>query len=482
MLKLSNIITQMHEEDYAALCEKFRSTKADKFLTLLVHYRENKESEDEIQKTLQVNSSAFYTLKSRLYTKVQQFFTVDSTGSKIDLLKDVASIPNLLFNTQRETAIAILKKMEKALIEFDMPYELASVYNALKKLHIHTDKYYEYTQFYNKHLAYTIALDKSEDILTNFSKALGEYAVSRDTSKLPILELMKKELANHSRLYKSNHLQVYQNFADIYTALFLPLEEAVKNDLPVEDILNNTVQILQQYDKDSTYRFLNIVLDYLYFEYYFHIGQVKKCQEYYRSVNEMMQSFMLCNFCCFPAAFLIRKIEFNLIQGTEKNLVEENEIFLSHYTPDKQDIPSYIYFNKYLAACSFHAGMYPQAITLLNNLLNEISFKHYPHAEVEIKLFLCLLYTLTNKLELANTIYSSVSRKAREIQQKGQYENTAEFIKILKIQLSADPAKNEHKLTSAINRFKLMNQGSGKMLEFIRMDDAFTKKLLKSVK
>ena len=154
MIKFKSIVLQLKEDEFNDLCRQFVETKADKYLRLLKLYRENKYTDEEIQEMLSVNTSAYYTLKSRLFYKIQDFLTNNMSTPIIDLLRKVANIPTLIYDTHRDTAIAILSKLESELQNYDMPYELSSVYSALKKLHLHSPKYYEYTQLYNKHLAW----------------------------------------------------------------------------------------------------------------------------------------------------------------------------------------------------------------------------------------------------------------------------------------------------------------------------------------
>jgi hypothetical protein len=481
MLKLKSLIMQMKEDSFNALSSQLKDNKADKFHALLVHFRENHLSDEEIAESLKVNSNAYYTLKSRLYNKIQEFLTSNLSGPKADLLKSVANIPNLVFDTPRDTAMAVLAKLEKDLVEFDMPYELTNVYNALKKLHIHSPKYYEYTQLYNKHVAYTIALDKAEDLLANFHKTLGEYYASRNKSLLEVLLIIKKEMINLCRLYESHHLTVYGNILNISFALFVPLPDAIENDDPVEDILTSTEDILKNYPKDVTYQHLVTALNFLSFEYYHHLKLHKKEAQYFEAVNSRLSSFLLYNFCAFTSKFLISKIERYNQLNEEGKLYEENKQ-LSDYTPDTSDIPNYINYTKYLAASAFHAKKYTEAVSLLNKLLNDVSFKNYAHSEIEIKLFLALSYSMINKYDPAHSVLRSASRKIREISEEIDYDNATVLIKMLSLQMDSNSKSAEEKLSALRNKFILLNGGQSKMLEYLKFSDEFIRVLAKSIK
>ena len=135
-MRLNKIVAQFNEHDYEELSSQLNETKADKFLTLLKYYREDKLDEKAIQEELNVKSASFYTLKSRLFDKIQEYLYQNTTDTRIALLNNIANIEHLVYKTPRETAIGILEKLEGELIQFDMPNELILVYKALKKLQI----------------------------------------------------------------------------------------------------------------------------------------------------------------------------------------------------------------------------------------------------------------------------------------------------------------------------------------------------------
>ena len=482
MIKFKSIVLQLKEEEYDALCKQFVETKADKYLRLLQLYRENKYTDDEIQGMLQVNISAYYTLKSRLFDKIQDFLTNNMSTPIIDLLRKVANIPTLLYDTHRDTAIAILTKLESELQNYDMPYELSSVYNALKKLHIHSPKYYEYTQAYNRHLAYTIALDKAEDLLNTFMKTLGDYYVSRNKGQIDFLALVKQEMANICNLYDSHHLQIYKSIVDISFALYIPNQEAIRDDEPIEDVLVKMERVFSTYNKDTNYQYLQLVFNFLAFEYYHKLNLPKKEAKYFDVLDKKIPSFLLFNHCAFTSKFLISKIERHIELGTEADLYEFNKTALSNYEPDKNDIPNYINFAKYIAACAFYSKKYQEAIQVLNGLINDVSFKNYPHTEIEVKLLLALNYSMVNKYDPATSLLRSVTRKIREIEDDMGYENALIFYKILSLQMSSSARQVDQKITQLFAKFELLNQKSNRMLEYIKIDEVFIKQLSQVVK
>lgn len=479
MLNIKAIINTLSREELTAISNKLTKSKANKFNALLNYYKENHLPDDEIAQELNVTANAFYVLKSRLFEKIQEHLLDKQVVPQTDILRNLTTIPNLLFETQPNISIAILKKLEKDLLENDMPNELTTVYSALKKLHLNSDKYYEYTQLYNKHVAYTLSVDKSEDLVSDFVKNLGNYYGSRDETLLEVFMLLKKEMSNVSRLYESHHLQVSKNILDASTAIFLPLADAVTNDDPVEDILNITNKIISQYPRDRSYQYTVNVIAFLYFEYYTKLGLHKKADQYFGLLNVRLPSFLYYTHYCVSSKFLISKLERFVRLGIEDQLFEENKKKFEKYNPNKQDIPNYVNYVIYMAASSYYAGDAVGASKLLSCLLNDISFKNHVHFEIEVKLFLSLIYLFRDKYDLSWTLVRNTTRKIRDINKDMSYDNAVVFASMLKTQ-NSQKSDVKGKLLQLRDKFELLNNGPKRMLSFLKMDDAFIEKFAKA--
>ena len=121
MLKLREIILKLSEQDYSNIASELLQTKAGKFYTVFVMHRENQLSDDEIICTLNLYPNAFSALRSRVLEKIQEYFLNKIQIPVSDILHKVANIPELVHHIHRDTAIAILMKIEKELIEHDLP-------------------------------------------------------------------------------------------------------------------------------------------------------------------------------------------------------------------------------------------------------------------------------------------------------------------------------------------------------------------------
>jgi tetratricopeptide (TPR) repeat protein len=264
--------------------------------------------------------------------------------------------------------------------------------------------------------------------------------------------------------------------------LFVPNTEAIKDDEPIEDMLASFEKIITTYSKDTNYQHLQLVYNFLAFEYYHKLNLPKKEARFFDVIDKKLQSFLLFNHCCFTTKFLISKLERSIEIGTEAELYDLNKQALANYEPDKNDIPNYINYSKYIATCAFYAKRYPEAVQILNTLVNDISFKNYPHSEIEVKLLLALCYSMINKYDPATSLLRSVTRKIRELDDEMGYENALLFYKILSLQMSSSARQVDQKISQLFSKFELINQKENRMLEYIKIDEHFIKALSQVVK
>lgn len=476
-MKLHKIIYQLSPNDFSILSEQLKETKADKFSLLLNHYRKVKTSDEDLLKILDLKLPAFYTLKSRLFDKIQEFLYKNTTDTRIELLQNVANVEHLVYKTPRETAIGILKKLEEELIEHDMPNELITIYKALKQLHLHSDKYYDYLQLYNKHVAYYLAQDKAEEILSQFCKTLGDYYLNRNTDTLDLLVLYRKEMLNICKLYSSHHLQMYKNILLTHFALFCPLESEMKEDFTIEEMLTESMSIINSHEHDRKYKHFKQIINFLYFEYYQQLNLQKNSIKYFEKITENSDCLLLLNHCSFVYHFLISKIEYYKNEKKENQLINEEETFL--HVPDINDITSYIIFHFSMAIAYFYGENYLAAIQTLNKLINEISFKNYSFAELEIKTLLATLNILSKRFDQADIIIRSISRKIADENDEIKYHSASTFLKLLKTSISI---KNNEKLKKMIeinNAFESANNGKYAFLKSLKLNEKHLQLLAK---
>src|ERR1019366_7693347 len=452
--------------------QQLKENKADKFLFLLTNYRQKKAKENELISQLKITPTAFYTLKSRLVDKVQEFLynNTNESESRIRLLKNVANVEYLVYNTSRETAIGILKKLETELVKMDMPNELIIVYRAFKKLHIHSQKYYEYSALYNKYVAFNLGQDKAEELLCSFCKMLNEYYLNRNIQLLDILVRHKKEMQNICKLYQSHHLRVYENILNIHFALFSPVKKEMKEDETMEDMLKETIGIIKSHVDHPTYKHLVQIIDFLYFEYYLQLKLYKNASVYYEKIADDTPALLLYSHSSFVFHFLISKIEYAIVEQKENKLYAESD--LRNYEVKIEDNPSYILFNVYTASIEFYSYRYYEATRTLNKLLNEISFILYPFIHIEIKLFLALVHILNGTPIQADILVESAKRTITAQNDEIKYRFHIVFIELLNVALSPKAKNKYEKLVELNEYFNAINTGAYRILEFVKLNDA----------
>jgi tetratricopeptide (TPR) repeat protein len=460
-MKIEKIVAQLKEKDYNSLCDQFTQSKADKYLTLLNHYRTDKTSDNDIQKELDIKTPAFYTLKSRLYDKIQEFLYKSTRDTRIELLQNVANIEHLIYKAPKETAIGLIQKMETELIKNDMPNELITVYKALKKLHVYSSRYYDYQQLYNKFVAYNLAQDKAEEILSSFCKTLTTLQVTRDPKLFDILVLYKKEMQSLCRIHQSHRLTVHKNILTIHFALFCPIAEELVNDDTVEDLLKATYAIIEANPEDSTYIHLVNVVHFLSFEYYNQLKLYKNAASYYEKIEDENSSFLLYNHSCFSFHFLISRIHWHYMNKTIDMLNEKEEMI---YEPGPEDITEYIIFKQYKAFLYFYKGKIAEAVQTLNKLINEVSFKDILHAEIEVKLFQVFLLLMAEKSDQAEITLRSISRKISDEDDEIKYHAALLYIKLFKTVLANKANGKQLKLTEIWKLISVTNTGPDSIL------------------
>jgi hypothetical protein len=477
MAKLKNIIKQLSTSDFQAIYNSLIESNAEKSAYLLKSMREKHLSDTKIMEELDVNTNAYYTLRSRLNQKIEEYLLQQMENPRTDILKKVANINEIIFTKKRAIAVATLKKLEKELLDYDLSNELTIVYKTLKKLHINTPDLFNYSQLYNKHVAYMLAIDKAEDLLAEYFKKYGVYSLTGDDVDKLALTLLNTEMNNVCRLYTSHRLYVYQSCMGIFHRLFVDEESMEEDEEPIEDILNNIAKIFSSYYLDSIYYHLKLVFEFLKLEYYNHYKVYKKAEKYFEEVNESA-SILLSNYSLYtyPSQFLLTKIQRHNRMENEAMMYEENNAIFQDFEIDVNDIPKYITYITYRAISCYYAAKYEESARWINNLLNDLSLKKFPQAQLEIKLILALQYCLMNDYELFNQLINSIQRQIRLLG-KDNCEHILLFTKIIKTSISDNKKNKAPKIRQLVERLKRIELPYFSPILYIKMDENFISRL-----
>jgi hypothetical protein len=415
MIKLKEVIGQLNEENYSEIENNLIKNKADRFLFLLRSYKQSKISDNEIKSELGVTSNSFYVLKSRLYDKIQESLSCDIFLDQEKTVKLLLQVPELCLNTPRETSIAYLLKLEKDLLRFDMHNELLIIYSALKKLYLNSDKYYYYSQIYNKQVSFSLSLEKSEETLGNFCRILSQYDLSKSEDIYEKLVFLKKEITNIYSFCSTRQIKLIKNLIDLQLLIFCKDEN--NDEVNVDELLQQTRIIFDDLPLTLPYKKWEIVLDYLCFEYYYSIGSNKAANQYFDKVNNNFSNLLLFNHIGLVSKFLTTKISF-CYEFNKLDLISET-LSIDKMLLDVNDTHTLISVKVYNALVCFYQKKYKIAINYLNETLNEFVFKDYFHEYLNIKLSLVYFYIVIGEFEKAQASMKIITRRIRIENNKG---------------------------------------------------------------
>lgn len=477
MSKLKNIIKQLSPKDFTSIYDSLIEGNAEKSGYLLKFLREKQLSDAKIMEELDVNSNAYYTLRSRLNQKIEEYLLQQMESPRTTLIKKVATINEILFTKKKAIATATLRKLEKELLDYDLSNELTIVYKTLKKLNIHTSDHFNYSQLYNRHVAYMLALDKAEDLLAEYFKKYGNFFLTNDDTEKLGLVLLKKEVENVANLYQSHRLYVYQNCIHIFHRLYVEPDKTTEEEEPIEEIFEKLQQTFDTYYLDSIYYHLKLVFEFLKLEYYTNFNVYRKADKYLEEVNEQASTLITnYNLYTFTPKFLLTKLDHHIRTSTENGLYEENKALFEDFEIDKNNNPLYVIYVSYRALSCYYSDKYDEAAKWINHMLNDLSLKKTPYAQLEVKIFLALQYCLMDDDDLFNQLINSIQRQIRLLG-KENCQHILVFTKILKTSLNDSKKSKSMKIQGYINKLKKVSPPHFSPLKYIKLDEDFITRL-----
>jgi len=458
MDKLKKITGQLSNDNFAEIESELINNKSENFLLLLRSYRNTKVKDEKLLIELNCKENAFYVLKSRLYDKIQSHLLAKDENELTDHpINQQIPLLQYLHEYPRETAFAILHRIEKEYEANDIPEDLIHLYSILKKAYYHSDKYYRYSQLYNKQVAYTVALEKAEDTLLNFNKTLANYYFSRSQHDKELILFLLQEIENVYSLNKSNRVELIRNFMIIQVLLFTNIK--LINEKPIEDLLERCDEITEQYINDKQINYFKQPLIYFKFEYCNKINQVKKSLHYFNLLNEQQRTWLLQNNTCLAFKFLLTKITV-FINLNKKN---ELETYIDDMLFDNNDFYTKVAFNLYRSIAKFYNEKLTEATIILAELINSSTLKDYLYMEIELKLTLAFFYFKQGEYPHATKILKSLYKKIN----KTVYQNAKIFIQLLDLIMNSKSKNKEEKVNELIQQFNLHNSNQNKILDFL---------------
>ena len=322
-----------------------------------------------------------------------------------------------------------------------------------------------------------LAVDKAEDLLSDYFKKFGLYFMTGDETHKLALNLVLKEMQNVSNLYESHRLYVFLSSMRVFHKLFVEKGETELDTESIQDTFARVEKIFNTYSQDQLYYHLNLVFEFLKLEYFTHFRIYKEAEKYFEEINDATSNLLVnYPYYTFSSRFLILKLERALRTNTESELYGENEALFQEYEADANDVPRLIIYSTYRSLSCYYAGKFDESARILNNLINEVSLKPYPLVQMEVKALLALQYCLLKDFELFNQLSNSVQRQIRLIG-KDACENVLLFLKMLKIAISEAKREKPAKINALIPRFKAITVGYFAPTSLVRMDERFVDNL-----
>ncbi len=481
---LNKTIKKLTELEYQDLLMQVSGKKKNKPYMVLETTRNRDIADSEMMELLQVNASTYYTLKSRLNSKIAAILSKNVQNPISTLVDEVTRVPAMLYGNNRDFSIRALKELEKQLIEYDLSAELIVVYKTLAQLHLYTEEYAHFDNLYKKHVAFSLAVSKAEGLYHQFLVKSGKYQLTREPADKEALINIKRELSNILELYDSHRLYVIYNIVRLYfmCAIDSSSEGLRTQELEVEQVLVEMNRIFDKYHLDTFYQNIRFITDFIYFEYYQKTGNQVRAGHYHDKGMVTLEELCPKHFLSFHIVrFLDSKVERYLSDGNIDKLIINNDKLFQHLDIDVREAYQFIALKRYQAICRFYQRDYTGAAKTINDLRNKISLKQYLQTDIECKLFQALQYCVIGEDGLCMQILSSLKRQIRE--QDSEYIPARMFIKLLKTALKpAEYRKKIRKITEMWAAFQQINHGPGKILPYVTLDEGVIRKMTNPIK
>ncbi|MFM7054352.1 MAG: hypothetical protein ACKOX7_06385 [Bacteroidota bacterium] len=481
---LNKTIKKLSDAEYQDLLMQVSGKKKNKPFMVLETTRNRDVEDSEMMDLLQVNASAYYTLKSRLNSKIAAILSKNVRNPISILMDEVTRVPAHLFGTNKEFSVRALKELEKQLIEYDLSSELIVVYKTLAQLHMYDEEFDQYDKLYKKHVAFSLAVSKAEGLYYRYIVKFGNQVLSPDKTTLNEMENIRKEMFNICDLYDSHRLFVLYNIVSMYHMLLTENDQDSlrSKELDVEKTLNEMSRIFNRYHLDTFYQHVKPLTNLLYFEYYQKAGNQIRANHYHERSLEHMEDLCQMHTMSFHVArFMEAKLDKYMADGNIDSLTRFCERFANGLDIDTHETYQFVTWKKFLAACKFYQRDNMAAAKTINDLRNRMSLKNHFRKDVECKLFQALQYCMVGEDGLCTQIISSLKRQIRD--NDSDYENAQLFMKILKTALKpADFRKKVKRIGELWAEFKETGKTGLPMLQFLQLDEAALRKMANPIK
>ena len=481
---LNKTIKKLSDDEYQQLVAEVSGNRKNKPFIVLETTRHRDVDDSEMMDILQVNPNAYYTLKSRLNSKIAGILSKKVENPIQGLLNEVSRVPAHLFGGNRDFSIRALRELEKQLIEYDLNAELIHVYKTLAQLNLHTEDYEFYNKKYQRHVAYSLAVTKAEAIFFNYLKDLGAYQLTGENEAWLRLTVMEQELENISELYDSHRLYVIRNIVGLYSMFNASgaddglLAKAVE----VDNVLMRMNAIFEKYPLDTFYQNLKCAADILHFEYHVRTGQLARAEQSMQRIHHLLPVLLdkhILNF--FVVQFLRGKMMKYRQDGVLNDLAWGVEMYSTQLDPDSCESAHVVAVSRYLALVRFYGGDYSGAARKINELRNKLPLKQFLFADLDSKIFQALQYCILGDDGLCQQVLSSIKRQIKDREE--EFASIRPAMKLIKTALKpADYRKKVKRIAEMWNDYQFEYKAAFDVLGQLRIDEAVVRKMSNPIK
>ena len=466
---LYKIIKQLSEEEFQDIYTNLTANKAEKSALFLETIRTSDNPVEEFLEKQDISASAFYVLKSRLNQKIEDFLLNRLGDPKMEAVHKVFKIYDLIFNNSREISVTTLKRLEKTMLEGDNPSVLMWVYRALKMLHTYDEdqrQYYE--NKYNESVAFHLASEKASETVMTFFRLYDKYYLGRREKDYNELIRNIEKISNLNNLYNSQRLFIFKSIIHLFARQFLEIPERVKEIMDSEEhAFEHSFEILEKNPEDILYKNLHLIFDFLRYNYYNRTKDTVKENIYFELLDYKIEGLLNnFNFGMDCSNILFSKLNRHIESGTLSELENDNKEYLSKIEVETYRLVTYLNYHLFQAYIAFLAKKYDEAARILYRVRNEVNLRDYPHMDLEVKMFLALLYVLQNEPDLASQLILSLQRQIKK-SVFAKYNHAKLFLKILANRQGGKSSKKLQLLKKYVEEYGQENQGKNKILPFL---------------
>jgi hypothetical protein len=461
LVNLAKIISGLNESEYSSLEQTILQSRSRFYRMLLHSYREQK-PEKELLGELKIDADSFYVIKSRFNDKVLEILSGEVHASREEVNNLLQQIPEFSYSNSRPAAVAFLTRLEMELLHYDMHDELLVVYSALKRMHLYSDRYFHYSQLYNRHAALSLGLEKSEELLGKFCITLAEYDFSRSPALLESLHFLRREMEELFGLNKSRQVALNRNFAEIQLQLFYPAAALRVNSL--KELFSLTYDILEGLPDSYHGKIRILPLEFLHFEFHLRQGNLEEAGELFRKNRQTFRHLFLFSNVALTSRYPESCLDYLVSAGGtfDPGCEDENGILL-----DEKDEFSKAKLNCYRARIRYMTGHIQEAATILNEALESLRVRSIFYFSTDVKLTQVYLYLKMEEFDLASSLLRSIRRKTNG-EDPVRFANVAELIRIFTFECRTRNRNVTKKQQERFGRFLELNRHeTAVMLPFI---------------